>query len=281
MRWVSRNGEFAFLSVGNNARGIIAVGSVARGVLALGGGASVGVISIGLNAAGSLVAIGVNAVAPISISAINGLGIYSLAGINSWGVWAYGGTNSSGVITPGGVNSGQTWLPAVFVITLMLVLSSFFRGKREPRTSDGLLSLRRFIATPELAEARVRARLVQVDGDKLELVDGRRYLTASMTGSTARNAAAISGSGKLATTVIADLVRTEERAFESQPPREPSYRERPRQTTRVMVLCNRVLPAPPSSWMPKDAGETQWVIAWTARLAALVAVGVIAIVAAG
>ncbi len=71
--------------------------------------------------------------------------------------------------------------------------------------------------------------------------------------------------------VVVDLRRVDEQVVEEQ--REASYRERLQQTTRTVVRCLEIEPAPErETWLPKDGPEVQWVIAWTARLAALVAI---------
>lgn len=279
MRWFSGSGEFAFVSFGGVARGIIAVGGTAHGVVAVGGIASVGVISIGMNAAGSVVAFGMNAVAPISFSLINGLGIYSRAGVNAWGTWSHAGTNATGAFSRGGVNSNHSWLPAVIVILLLLGLSSVLRGKRE-RRGPSVLRLRRFLSTPAMAEAKVRARLRAVHPDAIDLADAGHEVSAVADGPTVREATSIrrSSSGR-APAVLVELRRTEERVLDERPRQEASYRQRPEEVTRTILRCTAIEAPPRKAWWPQDAGEVQWVLAWTARLAAVIAAGVIWFVA--
>jgi hypothetical protein len=274
MRWVSLSGEFAFLSVGGAARGIFAIGGVAYGIVAIGGVASAGVISIGMNAAGSVAALGMNAVAPISLSVINGVGFYSLAGVNAWGAWSDGGTNSTGLSSHGGVNSDYSMVPAVLIIVLLIVVSSVARGKRERRKGDGLVALRLFLRSPELREAHVRARLAAVSPNAIDLQDGRDRVAIPGSAELARSALAIWDSCKTGTPAIAaHLQRVDEEVIEVQ---KTSYRERPHARTESVLSCSEIDPAPErETWLPKDWTEVQWVIAWAARLAAVVAIGIL------
>lgn len=274
VRWVSLSGEFAFLSVGGSATGIIAVGGNARGVVAIGAIASAGVISIGMNAIGSVAALGMNTLAPISISLINGLGLYTYAGVNGWGAWSTAGTNSTGLWTDGGVNSGHSVLPAVLVIVIMLVVSSAVRGKRTKRKPVTALPLRRFIRSPELLEVKAVARLTAIRGEDLELTDGRELVTARASESLRQHARALIAAGETkAPEVVASVARVEERVPGTA---EVGYRDRS-ETTRVVVQCLEIEPAPErEGWLPKDADEVQWVIAWSARIVAVVATGALA-----
>jgi hypothetical protein len=268
VRWVSTSGEFAFLSIGGIAKGIIAIGGVAHGVVAIGGIASAGVISIGMNAIGSVVAVGMNSVAPISLSLINGLGIYSAAGVNGWGAWSHGGTNASGLAGHGGVNTSYSVVPAVLVIGLLIVLSSVVRGKRGWRAKSDLVSLRRFVRSPELREEKVNARIVAVRDDGVELRDGAFQLSLRADPRLVARARGIA-----TPYVTAHLARVEERVPVAA---EVSYRERPPETERVVLSCVEIEAAPePDGFLPKDEGEVQWVIAWTARAAAVVSIAIL------
>lgn len=274
MRWVSTTGEFAFLSFGSSARGIIAVGGMAHGVIAFGAIVSVGVCAVGMNAVGSVVALGMNAAAPISLSLINGVGIYTRAGVNGWGAWSQAGTNSTGLTAEGGVNTDYSVLPAVVVLALMLVISSVVRGKRTPRVRPAGVDLRSFVRSEGPFEAEVDARLVAVGAGALELASGSERVSAQASESLVARARAIATVGKAKRVwVVAQLARLEERMPVDA---EVSYRERPAETTRAVVRCLAIAPAPePESWLPKDSGEVQWVIAWTARIAAVAAIALL------
>lgn len=271
VKWLSTSGEFAFLSVGGTAQGVIAIGGVAaHGLVAIGGVASAGVISIGMNAVGSFFALGMNTAAPISLSLINGLGIYSAAGVNGWGAWTDAGTNSTGMSSHGGVNSDFSVLPAIVVIAILLIVSSVARGKREPRAQPGTLPLRRFMRSPKLDAGEVRARLVATHDEAIELADGNLRVSVAGSEPMLSHARALGIRSKI---VIAHLVRVEEVVPDG---REVGYRESPGETTRVTVRCLDLAPAPaPESWLPKDADEVQWVIAWSARVAAVVAIALL------
>jgi hypothetical protein len=275
VRWFSSSGEFAFFSVGGVARGIIAVGGVAHGVIALGAIASVGVISIGMNAVGSVAAFGMNALAPISLSLINGLGIYSVAGVNGWGAWSYASVNSTGLFGHGGVNSDHSVVPAVLTVAILILLSSLVRGRRERRVRLHVMPLRSFVRSLVLAETPVSARLAAVRLDAIELADGRERLVIPGNELLTGRALAIAEASKSgAPPVVATLVRSEETVAVAQ---EVGYRERPPETTRTVVRCVAI-EAPPRSegWLPADALEVQWVLAWSARIAAVVSIALLA-----
>ncbi len=87
LQWVSLKGEYAFLSVGGTARGIIAIGGVAHGFVAGGGALSVGVSSIGTNALGSVIAPGLNAAAPSTLSILQGPGVANADRVRGGGGW--------------------------------------------------------------------------------------------------------------------------------------------------------------------------------------------------
>jgi hypothetical protein len=271
MRWISFSGEFAFLSVGSTAQGIVAVGGGAYGIIAIGAFGSVGVISFGMNAVGSVAAFGMNAAAPISISLINGLGVFSAAGVNGWGTWTRAGTNSTGLISDGGVNTDQSFVPTVFVIVILIVVSSVLRGARAPRHPAGTVPFRRFVRSETSAEAAVTARLVSVREDAIELADAAEAAAVTADEPVLAAARALIATGRATPRpVVAHLSRGEESVQEGD---EARYRERPRHTKRVVLRCSAVEPAPDSGkWLPRSLAEVQWVIAWTARLSAIVAV---------
>ncbi|MCC6903485.1 MAG: hypothetical protein IT377_31230 [Polyangiaceae bacterium] len=272
MRWFSRTGEYAFLSVGGTARGVIAIGGVAHGVVAVGGVASVGVVSIGLNAMGSVVALGMNAVAPISLSLINALGFYVVAGINGWGAWTRAATNATGIAAQGGVNSTVSVLPAAVFTLLALVLSTVFRGRR---SRGGPISLGRFQRANGVARARVRARLGRVEDDRIELTgDGDPVWCRVDAAMRDRAADLLAGAVAGPPHVAAEVVRGEERVA-GEAPDGASYRERIPEVARELLTCVSLEPAAEEApFWPKDADEMQWVVAWTARLA-LVAAGML------
>lgn len=271
VRWFSGSGEYALLSVGGAARGVIAIGGMAHGVVAVGGVASVGVVSIGMNAMGSVVAVGMNAVAPISLSLINALGIYVVAGINGWGALTRAGTNATGIAARGGVNSDVSVLPSALVVLLALVLSSVFRGRRNRR--GGPMALGRFRRTVELPEARVSALLGRVEAGRIELIgDGDPLWCRVDARASELGAALVAGAGGGPPSVVAELVRGEEQVLEPRPD-GAGYRERMVEARHEVVTCVGLEPAPePDPFWPKDADEMQWVVAWTARLAAVVSV---------
>jgi hypothetical protein len=272
MRWVSvGTNEFAFLSVNGTAQGVIAIGGVAHGVIAIGGVASAGVISIGMNAAGSVLAIGMNAVAPISLSLINGLGIWVLAGVNGWGTWAQAGTNASGLVSRGGVNSGQSVFPTALMIAFLIVISSLVRGRRTPRAKSDALTLRAFVARGGRGAERVRARLVALADDAVELAAGDRRLVL-----VPRDPALVESARALVGAEVIAAIEPEEHWVAD--PAERGYRERPPGETETRLTCQALQAAPePETWLPRDAAETQWVIAWTARVAAAGAIASIAL----
>jgi hypothetical protein len=273
----SSNGEFALLSFGSTARGVIAIGGAAYGIIAIGAVGSAGVIAVGMNAFGSVAAFGMNAVAPISFSLINGLGLYTRAGVNGYGAWATAGTNAAGVVSDGGVNNSISWIPTVIVIVALLVISSALPGKRAKRERDPTPTLREFLSSPELESAKVRARLRGVREGNVELQDGPASQEIDANAETRELAEAL-WTGK-PRDVIAELVRVEE----SEPvSRELSYRERPQSTTTTVTRCVGLELAPePEGWLPKDLDEIQWFIAWSARLSVAVAVGLLVWRAAG
>jgi hypothetical protein len=272
VRWVSCSGEFAFLAFGGTAKGIIAIGGVAHGIVAIGAIASAGVISIGMNAVGSVAAVGLNAAAPISLSLINGLGLYSVAGVNGWGVWTHAGTNAAGISSHGGVNTSYSVLPGVVVILILIAASSVLRGKRAPRGKSGAIPLRRFVGSA-LTEARVRARLMAAPDGAVELADGGPPIVFRADASLAARARAVVEAAPTAVPVFARVAQVEERVVTEE---EASYRERPAETKSVVLLCTAIEPAPePESWLPKDASEIQWVIAWSARVAAMVSIALL------
>jgi len=276
MRWFSKNGEFAFLSVGSTANGVIAVGGVATGVVAIGGILAVGAVSIGMNAVGSVAAFGMNAVAPISIALINGFGLLTLAGINGWGAFTLAGVNATGATSRGGINSDHSVVPAIAVIVLLVVISSYVRGRRAPRNERwlGTVPLLSFLRSTETGEQRVRARLREVREDAIELAADDESLTVTVVDAPALAIARTIASSEAETRVIARVSRTEE----IEAPIDPGgYRARPRTTTHTVVRCLDVARDEASeSWLPKDAEEVKWALAWSARVSALVSFAVVA-----
>ena len=275
MRWVSfKDGEFAFLSIARSARGVIAIGGVAHGVVAIGGICSIGVVSIGMNALGTGVAIGLNTFAPISLSIINAVGIYALAGTNSCGTWAGAGVNASGMQTAGGVNNDWSIAPTVVVILVLAIGSLVFRGKRTPRGFS--VSLERFIESTR-ATAVVRARLVRIGDGALELRADDLTVSVECPGEgTMADARKLMEDATRPEPMV--LVILERREVAVAIAREGGYRDAPETTTEVVYRCTSVSPAPPTpGLLPRDVGEVEWVIAWSARLAA--AAGVIAVAA--
>jgi hypothetical protein len=271
VKWVSTSGEFAFLSFGGSAKGIIAVGGMAHGVVAIGGFLSIGVISIGMNAIGSVAAFGMNAAAPISIALINGVGVYALAGVNGWGAWSQAKTNSTGISSQGGINSDHSFVPAVLIVIALIVASSVARGARTPRGGATAARLNQFSRATGTAVREVIARLVAVRNGSIELeADGER-LTAEIHESAQRSAQALwDGSRSGPPRVLAHLARTIETVQVSA---ETDYRTRPAETERTVIHCADIQRAPPqASWLPQDEMEVQWVIAWTARIAAAVTI---------
>lgn len=273
MRWVSTSGEFAFLSIGGVARGVIAIGGVAHGVVAVGGVASAGVISIGLNAFGTVAAIGLNAVGPICLSAINGLGIVCVAGVNGWGDWTYALVNAVGLVCHGADNSDHTIVPALVVVGLLITLSYVLRGKREPRGKSDVISLASFMRSAELGEARVRAQLGTVREGVVELADQSGVLALQADVFVTRKAREIVETALDAPEVLARVARLEERVPD---PAEVSYRERPPETKRVAVSCFHLERAPAAdTWLPKSPAEIQWVLAWTVRASAAISLALV------
>lgn len=268
MKWVSLSGEFAFLSFGGSAKGIIAIGGMAHGIVAIGGILSIGVISIGMNAVGSVAAFGLNAVAPVSLSLINGLGVYTLAGVNGWGTWSRAGTNSTGLVSRGGVNSDSSILPAIIVIVALIAASFVARGTRESRSRDKRL---RDFEPNEPVVQPVSARLIAVRDDSIELMDGSKHLVVEVEEPVLRSAHAIvEGSSEEPPRVLVTLVQVVEKV---QVAGETSYRARPAETEHSFVRCADIQRAPPGDhWLPKDPMEVQWVIAWTARISAVVTI---------
>ncbi|MEZ4222979.1 MAG: hypothetical protein R3B13_18695 [Polyangiaceae bacterium] len=271
MRWVSSDGEFAFFAYGAVANGVIAVGGVAHGVIALGGIASLGVVSIGMNAAGTFIAVGLNAVAPICYSMINGLGVYTVAGVNGWGAWAKAGTNATGALSAEGfINSNISWVPAIVVLALLVGFSSAMRGRRQSRSGSAPHSLRQFLRSPQMNEARVAARLTGVTANAIELQQGWSSATFSSSESVVQAARAIaSAASKRTPHVVAEVHRAQERVFESPDP-ELSYRKGPREAQRIALRCHAIKAPDAKPWLPVDAEEVKWVIAWSARLAVVV-----------
>jgi len=145
------------------------------------------------------------------------------------------------------------------------------RGSREPRAPDGLLPLREFVRTPERVEARVRARLVAVGHDAIALEDGRKLTAIRCSEPVLGQANAVRNSKKeRAPWVVADLARVEERVVDAE---ERGYRARAHESLRSVITCGRIATAPEAeSWAPKNPQEVQFVIAWTARLAAFVVI---------
>jgi len=276
MRWVSFSSEeFAFLSIAGNAQGIIAIGGVARGVIAIGGIASVGVVSVGMNALGSVAAFGMNAAAPISLALINGVGIYALAGVNAWGALSTAGVNASGISGRGGVNTSMTMLPAIVVIAALVVGSIVVRGSRASRAGPASIRLERFLRSPALSEARVRANLVAVRDAAIELADGNRTVTLDVADSSiVERARRLAASEELAPSLLVEVERVEEVVQTNDA--NADYRHRPDATRREVLRCLDVgLAPPPGGWLPRDSDEVQWVIAWSARIAALVSLIVV------
>jgi hypothetical protein len=272
MRWFTTSSdEFAFLSVASNAKGIIAIGGVARGVIAIGGIASIGVLSIGMNAAGSVAAIGMNAFAPISISLINGVGVFSLAGVNGWGAWSYAGVNSTGLVSRGGVNSDSSWLPLIIVVLILVGASFMVRGSRRPRRGDNTISLREFLSSPELADVRVRARLVSVRNGQVELVDGAARITVEAVPSATDAVCAVpEPKDGLGRAVVATLARATDVVASDEP---SNYRDIPQSRVVEVIRCGALSPAPESeTWLPENVEEVMWAISWSARLAAVTSV---------
>jgi hypothetical protein len=275
VKWVSTSGEFAFLSFGGTAKGIIAVGGTAHGIVAVGGFLSIGVISIGMNAVGSVAAFGLNAAAPISLSLINSIGVYTLAGVNGWGAWSKASTSSTGISSHGGVNSDYSVLPAVFIVIALIIGSSVARGARDPRAHGDAQRLRKFARSKDLAAAKVSARLVAVLDNSIALEDHPERLVAEVDDTVRRSADAIADAASTdSPRVIAHLERTSEFVPVSG---EASYRARPAEAVRVFLRCVDIERDPAeSSWLPKDANEVQWVIAWTARISVVATILMVA-----
>jgi hypothetical protein len=269
VKWVSTSGEFAFLSFGGSAKGIIAVGGMAHGVVAIGGFLSIGVISIGMNAIGSVAAFGMNAAAPISIALINGVGVYALAGVNGWGAWSQAKTNSTGISSQGGINSDHSFVPAVLIVIALIVASSVARGARTPRRSEAP-RLDQFSRAEGSGVRQVVARLVAVRDGSIELEADDERLTAALHEPVQQMAQALWDGSRSPPRVLAYLARTIETVPVSA---ETDYRTRPAETERAVILCADIQSAPPqASWLPQDEMEVQWVIAWTARIAAAVTI---------
>lgn len=253
MRWFSREGEFAFLSVGPIAQGVVAVGGIAHGVVAVGGIASAGVISIGLNAVGSVAALGLNAVGPVSLSLINGVGVLTLAGVNGWG-WN------------GAAASAAALVPGAAVVVLALVLSAVYPGRRR---DAGPPPLRRVVGRLEQGDVEASANLAQVSADGLTLEDRGLALECRVEPEVLAQARRLCA-GARPVRVVARLTRTEERVRDHAT--ERGYRVRAPERVRAAVACLDLALAPArGTWLPEDAEELQWVIAWSARLSAAAA----------
>lgn len=271
MRWYSNDGEFAFLAVGSTATGIIAVGGVAHGVVAFGGFLSVGFISIGMNAIGTGVAVGLNAAGPVSLSLINGLGVYVLAGVNGLGTWSSAGTNATGVAAHGGVNSNSSPIPTVVVVLALLVYSLVSPGERRPASSFRSVRFRDLLEGDGVPVLPVRARLIAVHADAVELVDrgvSRRVRADPQAVAQAREL--LDTSMKPRVEVLADLITRVETRHATG---ETGYRERPATSEEEVLVCVALAasPEPLGPW-PASADELRWVLAWSARVAAIVAV---------
>lgn len=262
MRWVSLSGELAFLSIGGSAKGIIAIGGTAYGVIAIGGIAAGGVVAIGMNAAGAVAAFGMNAVAPISFSLINGFGIYCVAGVNGWGGWTEAGVNATGVTPDGAVNTDQSLWPAVALAVALLVASLLLRGERIVRGNPMTLPLSRFLRSTGVEAAEVRARLVAVHDDRIELAQGGELAVFVVDASLATRARSMSGAA-----VFVSVSRVEEELIDAD---ESGYRDRPDATTRTVLRGRSIERAPsPARYLPKTDDELLWIIGWSARIAAL------------
>jgi hypothetical protein len=268
----STSGEFAFVSFGANAKGIVAIGMMAHGVIAFGGVLAIGVVSIGMNAIGSVCAVGMNAAAPISISAINGIGVWTLAGVNGWGTWTRAGTNASGVVSDGGVNSWPSLIPSLIVFVALVVASFVAPGKRERRTK--LPTLRDFLAAPD-TDRHVTAWLGALDdGATLELEDEGARVHAELSEPAARSARAILEGGPSEPQRV--LVHLEQATVTVHTGGDAGYRDRPEREERVVVRCLDLQRAPAvEHWLPKDRHEIQWTIAWSARIAAAAALALL------
>jgi len=277
MRAFSSKGEYAFVSVGGTATGIIAIGGVATGIVAIGGALSIGVISIGMNAVGSVVALGMNTAAPISISLINGVGIFTLAGVNGWGAWTWAGVNATGAAGRGGVNSGRSILPALVVIVALVVASFVVRGARRDRNRHRFATTKwkDFLRSHDREEQRVRARLVAIEGDSIELGEGddSRKIEGVHERVLASARAVLKDEGD-GHDVIVRLAREQETIADEDP---SNYRERPHVQQRLSIRClDLERDAPSESILPQDAEEIQWVLSWSARISAVA--GVVAVI---
>lgn len=269
MRWVAiGKDEFAFLSIGGVARGVIAIGGVAHGVVAIGGALSVGVISIGMNAVGSVVALGMNTAAPVSISLINALGLYVVAGVNGCGAFTRAGVNATGLEARGGTNSEASLIPALLTLAALLVASSVARGSRASRRNRGVITLPRFLRRkPE--RALVRARLRRVTEAGLVLAGAGETLELECEDETTRTVAqrlAEQHPGQ-EPEVVAELVTGE---ISTLVPGEVGYRVAPKRETSRTHGCRALAGAPPAlGLLPANANEVQWVVAWSARFSVL------------
>jgi len=268
-RWFSMRGEFAFLSIGGSACGVIAIGGMAHGVIAFGGIISIGVISVGMNAIGSVAALGLNAVAPIGISLINGAGFMSVAAVNSCGTWSAGGVNSTGMESDGGVNSGTSVLPTVVLFVIGLVAALVARGRREPRTQPTCVALGE-LTSGRLPEGLVQGRLRATEGGvaiSTGGVDQPIEISGAASGPVERLLGRRGRSGRL---YIRLAVDEEQRRGEPG----PTYRIAPDvEIVRTLRCLSAETPDPPW-WLPVSRDEVQW---WIARtlIASLLAVGVL------
>lgn len=149
---------FPLVSIGAEARGVIAIGNVATGVVAIGSTFAVGVIAIGTNALGSLFALGLNAAGLVTLSLANGGGVFLLGAVNGFGV--FGGAGANMLHHPA---FGALW--AVASVLTWLALHPGPRWLRGPGAAfDETLSA---LAGGEPRSARVRARLAAAGHDAL------------------------------------------------------------------------------------------------------------------
>lgn len=277
MRWFSSKGEYAFLSIGGTAKGVIAIGGTAVGVVAIGGIISIGAISIGMNSVGTVAAIGMNTAAPISISLINGVGVLSLAGVNGWGAWTRAGVNATSMAGGGGINTAYSIIPALLIIVALLIGSSVIPGRWEPRDSirRGSVKLRSFLRSKDLGEQRVRGSLRRANDGGIELFDGDETLSIlDVERSALESARHIARGKKDPSPVIALLSRSEEDTVAAD--EEGDYRARPRMNKRSVVRCLEIVADEPESLLPKDTGELTWVLAWSARIATVSSIAMLA-----
>jgi hypothetical protein len=273
VRWISTKGEFAFLSIGGNATGIIAVGGVATGIVAVGAFVSVGVVSIGMNAAGTVLAAGMNTAAPFSFAAINGLGLYVLAGVNAFGAWATSGVNAMGISAGGGTNSDVTFLPAILMIILLVGGSFVVKGARRRRVSTtfDFVRLRDFLRDPTLGERRVHARLIGVRDGEIDLGDGGAASTVRVVDASIVDTARHFFYGPQAPVdVVVRLAREEETVADEAP---TDYRAAPHASSLRTIHCLDIEPAPAKeNMLPESPAEIRWCLRVSARVAAALAI---------